>query len=146
MYALIFGSDLPEAKRFKRWVTHEVLPSIRKKGYYKAPKPVVERRPTRGRPPLALAEYFKHQQKYEFSNGEKCDITELRWISRELGMPLEQICDKRAGYMVEFVNEQMAARGIESIADIPKSVYATEDEPDETYTVIIDGTPVVLVR
>ena len=34
MYALIFGSTKPEAKAFKRWVTHEVLPSIRKSGYF----------------------------------------------------------------------------------------------------------------
>lgn len=34
LYALIFGSRRPEAKRFKRWVTHEVLPAIRKTGRY----------------------------------------------------------------------------------------------------------------
>lgn len=34
LYALIFGSTLPEAKRFKRWVTSEVLPSIRKTGKF----------------------------------------------------------------------------------------------------------------
>lgn len=34
LYALIFGSKLESAKRFKRWVTSEVLPSIRKTGSY----------------------------------------------------------------------------------------------------------------
>ncbi len=34
VYALIFGSRLPSAKRFKRWVTSEVLPAIRKTGAY----------------------------------------------------------------------------------------------------------------
>ena len=34
MYALIFGSKLPSAKRFKKWVTSEVLPAIRKTGQY----------------------------------------------------------------------------------------------------------------
>ena len=34
MYALIFGSKLSSAKKFKRWVTSEVLPSIRKTGHY----------------------------------------------------------------------------------------------------------------
>lgn len=33
-YALVFGSELPEAKEFKRWVTKEVLPQIRKTGGY----------------------------------------------------------------------------------------------------------------
>ncbi|MBF0463408.1 MAG: hypothetical protein HQL87_18765 [Magnetococcales bacterium] len=34
LYALVVGSTKPEAKRFKRWVTHEVLPTIRKTGGY----------------------------------------------------------------------------------------------------------------
>lgn len=34
VYSLIFGSKLESAKRFKRWVTHEVLPTIRKHGAY----------------------------------------------------------------------------------------------------------------
>lgn len=34
LYALIFGSKLESAKRFKHWVTHEVLPAIRKTGTY----------------------------------------------------------------------------------------------------------------
>lgn len=34
LYALIFGSKMPAAKEFKRWVTSEVLPAIRKSGGY----------------------------------------------------------------------------------------------------------------
>lgn len=34
LYALIFGSKLESAKRFKHWVTSEVLPAIRKNGSY----------------------------------------------------------------------------------------------------------------
>jgi anti-repressor protein len=34
LYTLILTSNKPEAKKFKRWVTHEVLPSIRKAGRY----------------------------------------------------------------------------------------------------------------
>lgn len=34
IYDLIFGSNLPSAKKFKRWVTSEVLPQIRKHGMY----------------------------------------------------------------------------------------------------------------
>lgn len=37
LYAVILRSDKPEAKKFKRWVTHEVLPSIRQTGAYAAP-------------------------------------------------------------------------------------------------------------
>lgn len=47
LYALIFGSKLESAKRFKHWVTSEVLPSIRKTGGYQ--------KPVQGKELLALA-------------------------------------------------------------------------------------------
>ena len=34
LYSLVLGSRKPEAKNFKRWITHEVIPSIRKTGSY----------------------------------------------------------------------------------------------------------------
>ena len=37
LYSVILRSDKPEAKEFKRWVTHEVLPSIRQTGAYAVP-------------------------------------------------------------------------------------------------------------
>ena len=38
LYTLVLGSRKPEAKRFKRWITHEVLPAIRRTGSYAVPK------------------------------------------------------------------------------------------------------------
>jgi len=38
LYSLILGSRKPEAKAFKRWVTHDVLPSIQKTGSYQVPQ------------------------------------------------------------------------------------------------------------
>lgn len=42
LYSLILKSKLPSAKKFKRWVTSEVLPAIRKHGGYLTPKKVEE--------------------------------------------------------------------------------------------------------
>ena len=39
LYSLVLGSRKREAKHFKRWVTHEVLPAIRKTGQYAATAP-----------------------------------------------------------------------------------------------------------
>lgn len=39
LYALILKSRRPEAKPFRKWVTSEVLPAIRRTGRYEAPKP-----------------------------------------------------------------------------------------------------------
>lgn len=47
LYALIFGGKLESAKRFKHWVTSEVLPTIRKTGSYQ--------KPVQGKELLALA-------------------------------------------------------------------------------------------
>lgn len=38
MYSLVLSSKLPGAKKFKRWVTSEVLPAIRKQGVYLPPE------------------------------------------------------------------------------------------------------------
>ena len=38
LYGLVLGSRKPEAKAFKRWIKHDVLPSIRKTGGYNLPK------------------------------------------------------------------------------------------------------------
>ena len=42
VYSLIFGSKLESAKRFKKWVTTEVLPTIRKHGTYMTDKTIEE--------------------------------------------------------------------------------------------------------
>lgn len=47
MYCLILSSKLPNAKKFKRWVTSEVLPAIRKTGEYALPQTQEQRDITR---------------------------------------------------------------------------------------------------
>ena len=42
LYSLILTSRKPEAKQFKRWITHEVIPSIRKHGGYLTPDKIEE--------------------------------------------------------------------------------------------------------
>ncbi len=42
LYSIILLSRKPEAKKFKRWVTHEVLPTIRKHGAYVTPAKLEE--------------------------------------------------------------------------------------------------------
>ena len=42
LYALILGSRKPSAKAFKRWITHDIIPSIRKYGAYMTPEKLEE--------------------------------------------------------------------------------------------------------
>jgi anti-repressor protein len=38
VYELILKSNKPKAKAFKKWITHEILPSLRKQGFYNTPE------------------------------------------------------------------------------------------------------------
>lgn len=69
LYSLIFGSKLESAKKFKKWVTSEVLPSIRKHGTYQLPQS------TDGKIAL-LAQ--GHVELKEEINGIREDIEELK--------------------------------------------------------------------
>lgn len=42
LYSMVFGSRLPNAKKFKKWVTSEVIPTIRKTGGYHVPQTYAE--------------------------------------------------------------------------------------------------------
>lgn len=74
VYSLVFGSKLKSAKKFKRWVTSEVLPTIRKQGEYKIPKTPME----------TLALMFEVQK----DNAEKIEKLDERVTSFEENAPL----------------------------------------------------------
>lgn len=57
LYRLIFASRKPEAKKFQRWVYHEVLPSIRKTGSYSLGKKVAVKKPRRRPCPVVAVVY-----------------------------------------------------------------------------------------
>lgn len=69
LYAVILRSDKPNAKKFRKWVTAEVLPSIRKTGSYGMPKT------TGGQIQLLAQGYTELEQKI---NDIKDDVSELK--------------------------------------------------------------------
>ena len=68
LYALVLSSKLPTAKAFKRWVTAEVLPQIRKTGGY-IPTHDAEGRELSYEEVLALADQIVEKQDTESGNG-----------------------------------------------------------------------------
>ena len=74
LYSLIFSSRMPNAKKFKRWVTSEVITSIRKNGYYdmresKADSYMIEDPAERAR---------RWAEEYEEKKLLECKVTELK--------------------------------------------------------------------
>jgi hypothetical protein len=79
LYSLILGSRKPEAKRFKRWVTHEVLPAIRRTGSYSLPGAPVRRPRQASLPPFRMEDL-----QVILSNGEPVTTTAVLPL---LGLP-----------------------------------------------------------
>ena len=84
LYSLILRSRRPEAKVFKRWITHEVIPSIRKTGSYEMPGNVKDY--------LAMSE---EDRAIAFFNKQK----EVKVLDAE-----NQILKPKAGKYDEFLN------------------------------------------
>lgn len=94
LYSLILGSRKPEARAFKRWVTHEVLPQIRKTGSYSlVPRTFAEAL----RLAADQAEQIEQQQKqlieakpkvefYDHVTGSK-DAIEIGKVAKVLAIP-----------------------------------------------------------
>lgn len=74
LYSLVLRSRKPEAKNFKRWVTHEVLPSIRRDGGYIAAKPDESLEELSLRTINALNAALERQKKQIAAQGEQLKL------------------------------------------------------------------------
>ena len=99
LYALIFGSKLESAKRFKHWVTAEVLPSIRKHGMYAvddlindpdlAIKAFTALREERNKNKLLMEDVKRMKPKEEFFDAvaDSKDAIEIGKVAKVLNFP-----------------------------------------------------------
>lgn len=99
LYSLIFQSRKPEAKKFRKWVTGEVLPSIRKTGRYELPAssagasaPVRVRR--RSRSELVNADLLN----LLWLIGDSLRQGEIRDVALELGVSRQTVSKVLNGY------------------------------------------------
>lgn len=102
LYNLVLSSRKPEAKAFKRWITHEVLPSIRKTGNYtkstKQPTAIQQQRAE-----AMLLNAKSRQSKLWLTIADKTDIKEYKHICQQKAaealagvpvLPMEQVSEK----------------------------------------------------
>ena len=94
-YSLVLSSKLETAKKFKRWVTSEVLPAIRKFGYYKLFDSRIKQRVI-----IDGKKYYKHQVFSNYAankNGEVINVKSGRFIKmvNNNGYLRFTICNKK---------------------------------------------------
>ena len=102
VYALVFGSRLESAKRFKHWVTSEVLPSIRKTGSYSKP--------------LTTSEQIRLLAQGNTELTERVDKVEDKITSIEEETPLY-------GCEIEEVQKHVRKKGIEVLGGKDSNAY-----------------------
>lgn len=100
LYNLVLASRKPEAKAFKRWITHEVLPSIRKTGNYSTKQPTAIQQQ---RAEAMLLNAKSRQSKLWLTIADKTDIKEYKHICQQKAaealagvpvLPMEQVSEK----------------------------------------------------
>ena len=95
-YSLVLSSKLETAKKFKRWITSEVLPAIRKFGYYKLFDPRIKQRVI-----IDGKKFYKHQVFSNYAankNGEVINVKTGRFIkmvNNNNGYLRFTICNKK---------------------------------------------------
>ena len=107
LYSLILSSKLPNAKRFKRWVTSEVLPAIRKTGAYssKPDTPTFEPKRTSVGEIASLLLQIRQIQKAQGTSSRKIAFT-AQHLCEQFGIELPEDfvepVKPRCNYVVDY--------------------------------------------
>ena len=107
LYSLILSSKLPNAKRFKRWVTSEVLPAIRKTGAYssKPDTPTFEPKRTSVGEIASLLLQIRQVQKAQGTSSRKIAYT-AKCLCNQFGIELPEDfvepVKPRCNYVVDY--------------------------------------------
>lgn len=115
MYSLIFSSKLESSKRFKKWVTSEILPSIRKTGSYgKAQVP----RTTDGKIALLAQGHVELREEIESVKQELEDF--------KMDMPL-------LGVEIDTITEAVRRRGVTALGGKSSNAYNDRSMRSKVY-------------
>lgn len=159
LYSLILSSKLENAKRMKRWVTSEVLPSIRKTGSYGAPAANLPDFSNPAAAARAWAEQYELGQVLAIENKQQQEqIHSLESLFRQ-GMTIPQFCKMLNGVNSQQVCIFFEARGWlynESrsgkrwrAASYARDRYLTEEQKEirsHGFESFINFTPVLLQK
>lgn len=116
LYSLIFGSKLQVAKAFKKWVTSEVLPSIRKSGGYIAAKQdespeVIMARALQ----IANETIERSKQQLQMLEGENANLQEQNRILAPKAQYTDEVLQSNSTYTLTQVAHDLGMRSVHSL-------------------------------
>lgn len=116
LYSLIFGSKLQVAKAFKKWVTSEVLPSIRKSGGYIAAKPdespeVIMARALQ----IANETIERSKQQLQMLEGENASLQEQNRILAPKAQYTDDVLQSNSTYTLTQIAHDLGMRSVHSL-------------------------------
>jgi len=117
LYSVLLRSDKPEAKPFRKWVTSEVLPSIRKTGSYKAKKTQLDIKSTKAR--NSLTDQWKDHGLVG-SDYAKATVEEYRQVfkSETIRKP-DMTPEEKAKLLIFETMEMLKLQGREDVQGLP---------------------------
>ena len=107
LYSLVLSSKLETAKKFKRWITSEVLPSIRKYSYYKMIDLRIKQRVI-----IDGVKYYKHQVFSNYAASKNGDVINVKTgktiniLKRENNYLNFTIYDKRLEKQINYIQHR----------------------------------------
>lgn len=114
LYGLILSSKMPAAKRFKHWVTSEVLPTIRKTGSYNVPAP------------MTPIEQLQLQATAILQVNEKVDNLDKKIDRLELDLPI-------LGIEIDRITSAAKKKGVECLGGKNSEAYADRSLRGKVY-------------
>lgn len=132
LYHLIFQSRKPEAKKFRKWVTNEVLPSIRRTGSYTVQPAAKRGRKTRGE--LVNADILN----LLWLIGESLNHGDQKEIALELGVSVQSVSRTLNGYN----RSNRILMALYKRARQNREAYMLYNQPALMADRLLNGTPI----
>lgn len=132
MYALVIRSNKPEAKKFRKWVTNEVLPSIRRTGSYTVQPAAKRGRKTRGE--LVNADILN----LLWLIGESLNHGDQKEIALELGVSVQSVSRTLNGYN----RSNRILMALYKRARQNREAYMLYNQPALMADRLLNGTPI----
>lgn len=132
MYALVIRSNKPEAKKFRKWVTNEVLPRIRRTGSYTVQPAAKRGRKTRGE--LVNADILN----LLWLIGESLNHGDQKEVALELGVSVQSVSRTLNGYN----RSNRILMALYKRARQNREAYMLYNQPAFMADRLLNGTPI----